>query len=101
MNVERDVDPERLAFSFTGRIIVAAAFVLLGYCGLATFADHSTATMSGATALASTTVAAPGNAAGAAAQSNGLSNAPGAVDAQNDPRECDAAKGLTSSCVFE
>ena len=26
---------------------------------------------------------------------------PNSLDAQNDPRECDATKGITDNCVFE
>ena len=79
---------------------MAAAFALVGYGGLVTFANHSATTM-GHAALASPTVAVMGIPGEAATQSNDLANTPSAVDAQNDPRECDTAKGITSNCVFE
>jgi hypothetical protein len=88
----------RRAFPSAGKVIaMAAAFVLLGYGGLVTFAHHSAEATGDATAPVAS-LAVVDKTAMASEKSPSASEA---AEAQNNPRECDAAKGISSNCVFE
>lgn len=100
MNAQRSAHSGRAALASAARVLaIATVLVLVGYGGIEASAKHPGAPSTRAAFSASIPLAASTGKYAELPPSNGVS--PDSLDAQNDPRECDATKGITDNCVFQ
>jgi hypothetical protein len=105
MKIQPHVPPvERRALPFAGKVfIIGAALVLSGY-GMVTAARHPTSAASNSVAPAvRASVISAGNSAVDVTSVSVAGEQPmgASPDAYGEPRECEAARGISSNCVFE
>ena len=99
MNAQRSAHSGRAALASAARVLaIGTVLVLVGYGGIEASAKHPGAPSTKAAVSAPIPVAAS---TGKYAESPPNEVSPNSLDAQNDPRECDATKGITDNCVFE